>query len=130
MVTGFKVSRQIPAETRREIEDQVRVDFRADRRWKIEIAIGATVFLGILVALLVIPGLGYTRAMWAMPPFTVVIFIWAGRRYVRDRYHRVFLAKAYCPSCGYHLVGARAEGDGCIVCPECGAAWRLSRTSA
>ncbi len=130
MVVGLSVSHEIPKDTRREIEDQVKADFRADRRWKIELAIGLTVFMGILVALLVIPGIGYQPAMFALPPLVVVVFVWSGRRYVRDRYHRVILAKQYCPSCGYRLVGARPEGDGCIVCPECGAAWRLPSASA
>lgn len=30
-----------------------------------------------------------------------------------------------CPSCLYPLEGLKAEMDGCIMCPECGAAWRL-----
>ena len=130
MVIGLRVSREIPKEARREIEDQVKADFRADRRWKIELAIGLTVFMGILVALLVIPGIGYQPAMFALPPLVVLVFIWSGRRYVRDRFHRVILAKEYCPSCGYRLVGTPPEGDGCTVCPECGAAWRLPCASA
>lgn len=28
-----------------------------------------------------------------------------------------------CTGCGYALGGAVAESDGCVVCPECGAAW-------
>jgi len=130
MVVGLRVSREIPTDGRREIEDQVKADFRADRRWKIELAIGLTVFMGILVALLVIPRIGYQPAMFALPPLVVVVFIWSGRRYLRDRYHRVILAKEYCPSCGYRLVAAPPEGDGCTVCPECGAAWRLPCASA
>ena len=129
MVTGLRVSREIPEDARRKIEDQVKADFGADRRWKIELAIGLTVFMGILVALLMIPGLGYQRAMFALPPLVVVVFLWSGRRYVRNRYHRVILAMEYCPSCGYRLVGTPPEGDGCTVCPECGAAWRLPRAS-
>lgn len=30
-----------------------------------------------------------------------------------------------CPSCRYGLVGVPVQGDGCTVCPECRAAWRL-----
>lgn len=32
---------------------------------------------------------------------------------------------ARCASCGYHLRGLAPEPDGCVVCPECAAAWRL-----
>ena len=30
-----------------------------------------------------------------------------------------------CPGCGFDLVPSPVEADGCTVCPECGAAWRL-----
>jgi hypothetical protein len=30
-----------------------------------------------------------------------------------------------CGACGYELAGVAAEGDGCRVCAECGAAWRV-----
>ena len=30
-----------------------------------------------------------------------------------------------CPACGYDLHDLKAEVDGCTVCPECGAAWRI-----
>lgn len=30
-----------------------------------------------------------------------------------------------CPSCGYDMENTPAESDGCIVCTECGAAWRF-----
>ncbi len=30
-----------------------------------------------------------------------------------------------CLCCGYDLSGSNPASDGCTVCPECGAAWRL-----
>lgn len=36
-----------------------------------------------------------------------------------------FLEERLCPACGCGLRGVEAEADGCSVCPECGAAWRL-----
>jgi hypothetical protein len=33
---------------------------------------------------------------------------------------------AICAACGYDLHGLTPEPDGCTVCPECGAAWRLA----
>jgi hypothetical protein len=35
------------------------------------------------------------------------------------------LRAGLCPSCGYDIATHAPEGDGCTVCPECGAAWRL-----
>lgn len=29
-----------------------------------------------------------------------------------------------CGACGFELDGLTPEDDGCVVCPECGAAWR------
>lgn len=31
-----------------------------------------------------------------------------------------------CRACGYAMDGLGVDGDGCRVCPECGAAWRAS----
>jgi hypothetical protein len=36
-----------------------------------------------------------------------------------------FLECGLCPACVYRLDGLAAEEDGCVVCPECGAAWRV-----
>ena len=38
---------------------------------------------------------------------------------------REWLAFGCCASCGYSLKGIHADADGCTVCPECGAAWKL-----
>lgn len=31
-----------------------------------------------------------------------------------------------CIACGYSLAGAASASDGCVECPECGAAWRIA----
>jgi hypothetical protein len=36
------------------------------------------------------------------------------------------LGMCQCASCQYALDGILPEPDGCTVCPECGAAWKLS----
>jgi hypothetical protein len=49
---------------------------------------------------------------------------------VRGGLHRVVgtvLEEGLCASCGYNLVGLPVEPDGCVICPECAAAWRESR---
>ncbi len=40
---------------------------------------------------------------------------------------RAMLRAQRCPSCDYDLRGSPAQPDGCILCPECGAAWRHAR---
>jgi hypothetical protein len=32
----------------------------------------------------------------------------------------------HCVCCAYNLHGLVPEADGCVVCPECGAAWRVA----
>lgn len=39
----------------------------------------------------------------------------------------LILAEGLCPSCGYNLHGVHTDSDACIVCPECGGAWRRER---
>ncbi len=38
---------------------------------------------------------------------------------------RALLRSGLCPSCAYKLDDITPEPDGCIICPECGGAWRL-----
>lgn len=44
-------------------------------------------------------------------------------RYELRQYLRVVLGDGRCASCGYRLDGLSRAEDGCVVCPECGAAW-------
>lgn len=37
------------------------------------------------------------------------------------------VAQGFCGQCCYSLEGKPPEHDGCVVCPECGAAWRATR---
>lgn len=46
---------------------------------------------------------------------------------VRPQLAASFVAEGICGSCAYPLAGLSAVDDGCVVCPECGAAWRASR---
>jgi hypothetical protein len=39
---------------------------------------------------------------------------------------RELVGKSLCPQCGYSFAGVGPEPDGCVVCPECEAAWRVA----
>jgi hypothetical protein len=39
------------------------------------------------------------------------------------------VAQGFCGSCGYSLQALAAQADGCLLCPECGAAWRGLRVT-
>lgn len=45
-----------------------------------------------------------------------------GRRFIDQA-----LRQGLCASCGHGIGGLPAQTDGCIVCPECAAAWRSDR---
>lgn len=58
---------------------------------------------------------------------TVMLAIgsWIANREVYERVARSMRHGSNCPQCWYDLAGHGHEQDGCVVCPECGAAWRL-----
>lgn len=47
-----------------------------------------------------------------------------GEKFVGDRIDKIYLPKDHCRVCLEPLEGLEAEHDGCVVCPECSAAWR------
>lgn len=77
--------------------------------------IGPWALLGVLVA-----------APAAMNYFTRE----TGERRYRREMAASYVAEGICASCGYSLRGLPDEPDGCVTCPECGAAWRESRIVA
>jgi hypothetical protein len=72
----------------------------------VEILIFETLIAGILSALL---------AMAAS------IMLDGSHRLVVEK----LISRGHCGACRYDLDGSMFEDDGCVVCPECGAAWRL-----
>lgn len=40
------------------------------------------------------------------------------------------LAEHRCPSCAYNIARVEPDADGCVVCPECAAAWHADRIRA
>jgi len=39
----------------------------------------------------------------------------------------IYLSAGKCAACAYKLAGLKPEQDGCVVCPECSAAWNATR---
>ena len=56
-----------------------------------------------------------------------VISVSTNRRLIQQRALK-FAAQGECPVCRYDLAGLTPESDGCTICPECGAAWRVEST--
>lgn len=74
--------------------------------------------------------LGISR--WAsLAPAILVAFVvhrvlnraW-NKRYTKQ-YEAKLKDNSMCPSCVHDLSGLTPDVDGCTVCPECGAAWKL-----
>jgi hypothetical protein len=76
--------------------------------WGIGMTVGWMVTVGFTTTLASIP-----MARWYWNPVIVEAVVREG----------------HCGACGYPLPTAAAEHDGCTVCPECGAAWRVPPTA-
>ena len=90
--------------------------------------------LGGLCLLIVIVIISYSGAVTPAQAAFVLAAIWAGlviliaRDVQRGEYtglKNVLKLRRICFGCGYRLDGLARENDACVVCPECGAAWRL-----
>ncbi len=55
----------------------------------------------------------------------MVVAAWSQRRFGPA----ARLGRGLCGGCGYDLHALVEQEDGCRICPECGAAWRLKRVS-
>jgi len=75
------------------------------------------------------PGLGSIKPTLVLILLGYIIFATRPKRKKRTAFdedaRRSLIRATACPSCGYSLRDVTPEADGCTVCPECGAAWRL-----
>ncbi len=56
----------------------------------------------------------------------LALIIWYGARVTARVRMEALLDEAICPQCRYDIAGIPVASDACTVCPECGAAWRMS----
>lgn len=104
---------------------------------------GAVVALVIGVGLFLAPGPGWASQTLAMVMrlggtllitlglvvlVSVVIVRWRGES-IGEPLMRARAERGRCRGCAFELEGLPAEEDGCVVCPECGAAWRKEAVS-
>lgn len=96
--------------------------------------VGSIVVFAMLPALWAFQLVKVVGLVWVLVtaiPFGIVVglaqtsvFLNVSRWVLAQRTAEVISSARRCASCGYPL-GAAAEEDGCVVCPECGAAWRV-----
>ncbi|MBL8757394.1 MAG: hypothetical protein JNK35_03060 [Phycisphaerae bacterium] len=91
------------------------------------------VAIGIVFGILIIlfPNL-LQRYWWTLLALVIagglLLPWWVIRREIRRHdpvWMRAWCDLRICPACGYDLTGQPVAGDGCTVCPECAAAWRV-----
>lgn len=103
----------------------------------VELLIGAVV-LGVLLWAARLTGLARPLPVAiAAPLIGTLLFVWAivgfvsmaiAARATPQMCERVFesrISQNKCRACSFSLDGLSPQPDGCTVCPECGAAWRL-----
>lgn len=68
----------------------------------------------------------WTTVMTAVSQLLIMVpMIWYGERRTAAVKAKALLEDQYCPSCRYTLRGVPGTADGCVICPECGAVWRM-----
>ena len=98
-----------------------------------ELLLGASVLMAIVMPILlfgIVGPLGLLGTMVGVPAAFSYFSRETGERKYRREMGASYVAEGVCGSCAYPLEGLVHEDDGCVVCPECGAAWRESRIVA
>ena len=92
-----------------------------------------TLLAGLAIGVMMVPiRLALTAGAVAASVFVALIFVHT--RIWHHGYEAIardaMFSFGRCPSCAYELRAAPIQDDGCSVCPECGAAWRLTKSEA
>jgi predicted Zn-ribbon and HTH transcriptional regulator len=96
------------------------------------IRIGAVVgALAVLCGVFLVAVLGMNQWAWwlTLAVGLILAMLWQSRtvqQRVAPSIRLTLLSEARCASCAYDLRGLQIEDDGCTLCPECQAAWRIS----
>ena len=93
---------------------------------------------GSRLATTVLPGSSFAKTAIQLlglfgPLLIIILLILLGLFFSASRIWmpavaRYWLSIGQCASCKYDITSVEPEQDGCVVCPECGAAWKLTAT--
>jgi len=89
----------------------------------VTIGFGADPFRSFIGAMFVFPFsllFGVPMGLWVRK------VSWRSLAHARD----ALLAAHICPSCAHGIARIPLQPDGCVVCPECGAAWRMASSGS
>ena len=93
--------------------------------------VGYSAFWGVLLVVFLRKSLVFSRDWPWMIAATIALLVVEDLQTIFQRWSvaraRVQLSRylAHCAGCWYPLSGVPQQEDGCVVCPECGAAWRV-----
>lgn len=127
----------LTAEQRDEILAHLKLDVPGPRFWiraGVLFAIWISLLVGAVLAarLLSLPGWVSGVFIGSAPLGVPFIFAYAGHWYLSTVRHRqtinALIRSGLCASCAYRIDNLTPRQDGCVVCPECGAAWRPAPT--
>jgi len=86
-------------------------------------------FLLIVASIIALERSGLSGPVYHVLVVVLVVLFWGHQMYfVRRAVAHFAMARqavGRCCGCTYELKGLVPDDDGCTVCPECGAAWRL-----
>ena len=89
----------------------------------------AIVVLAIVAACILGAVLVGPEIVWFVSPWAALVllaeFRYLGPKRIAQESIDSALSAHRCPGCLYSLDGLPLMPDGCVSCPECGAAWRL-----
>ena len=95
------------------------------------VAPAVLIFAAIFVSMLSAPDFGILLVIGAAASVPLVLVAAKVRWEERPRGRRdVPIRAKRCDACGYAIDRLPVEDDGCRVCPECGAAWRVPGCAA
>lgn len=92
--------------------------------WVAVLAALAMILAGIAIASGLPPLAALIFAAGVPIAAAILLMVYHGKRLAR-LLRLTLVSAGRCAQCAYSLADLEPESDGCCVCPECGAAWRL-----
>jgi hypothetical protein len=95
---------------------------RAGMPWRIAVILVLSIAFPLLAVFssgVAVTAFGYFVLMYLM----IIIMMMTGRQTATLIRTRTYVYAGLCGQCGFSLKGLAPQHDGCVVCPECAAAW-------
>ncbi len=113
----------------RRLRDAIRVESQRGTWRRVLVVLGFVIAAQVIYAVLVYnaPSFRGLPITWISIIAAILVLRFWARRESRSNLARTAVAEGLCGACAYSLQDLPQEPDGCLKCPECGAAWRPER---